>query len=171
MMEVWRDIPGYERHYQVSSAGRVRSVKRTPRILKTGFQPNGYERVCLWMDGQKKSKMVHRLVASAFIANPKNCTDINHMDEDKANNDVSNLEWCDHRYNMNYGSVRAKIAEANRCRVIREATRRKLSLDTSRRRWINDGLTERYVYVEDVDSCLASGWQRGRIRKRRKSHV
>ena len=171
MMEVWRDIPGYERHYQASASGKIRSVKREPHILKTVYQPNGYERASLWFGGEKKNKMVHRLVAAAFIANPENCTDINHMDEDKANNDVSNLEWCDHRYNMNYGSVGAKIAEANRRRVITDETRRKLSLDTSRRRWINNGLTERYVYVEDVDSCLASGWQRGRISRRSNSHV
>lgn len=171
MMEVWRDIPGYERHYQASASGKIRSVKREPHILKTVYQPNGYERVSLWLGGEKKNKMVHRLVAAAFIANPENYTDINHMDEDKANNDVSNLEWCDHRYNMNYGSVGAKIAEANRRRVITDETRRKLSLDTSRRRWINNGLTERYVYVEDVDSCLASGWQRGRISRRSNSHV
>lgn len=170
-MEVWRDIPGYESHYQASASGKIRSVKRGPHILKTVYQPNGYERVSLWLDGEKKNKMVHRLVAAAFIANPGNCTDINHMDEDKANNDVSNLEWCDHRYNMNYGSVGAKIAEANRRRIITDETRRKLSLDTSRRRWINDGLTERYVYVEDVDSCLASGWRRGRINGRSNSHV
>ena len=170
-MEVWRDIPGYERHYQASTSGKIRSVKREPHILKTVYQPNGYERVSLWLGGEQKNKMVHRLVAAAFIANPENCTDINHMDEDKANNDVSNLEWCDHRYNMNYGSVGAKIAEANRRRIITDETRRKLSLDTSRRRWINDGRTERYVYVEDVDSCLASGWQRGRISRRSNYHV
>lgn len=170
-MEVWRDIPGYERHYQASTSGKIRSVKREPHILKTVYQPNGYERVSLWLGGEKKNKMVHRLVAAAFIANPENCTDINHMDEDKSNNDVSNLEWCDHRYNMNYGSVGVKIAEANRCRIITDETRRKLSLDTSRRRWINDGRTERYVYVEDVDSCLASGWQRGRISRRSNCHV
>ena len=170
-MEVWRDIPGYERHYQASTSGKIRSVKREPHILKTVYQPNGYERVSLWLGGEKKNKMVHRLVAAAFIANPENCTDINHMDEDKANNDVSNLEWCDHRYNMNYGSVGAKIAEANRRRIITDETRRKLSLDTSRRRWINDGRTERYVYVEDVDSCLASDWQQGRISRRSNCHV
>lgn len=111
-METWRDIKGYEGHYQVSNYGNVRSIKRIPVLLKGDFQSNGYKRVYLWKDGAKKNVLVHRLVALSFLPNPMEYTDVNHIDEDKANNHVENLQWCSHAYNMNYGQVKEKISES-----------------------------------------------------------
>lgn len=91
--EVWKDVDGFEGHYQVSNHGRVRSIKKEALVLKGDYQPNGYKRVYLWKDGRKYNKLVHRLVAS----------DVNHIDEDKTNNNVNNLQWCTHLYNMNFG--------------------------------------------------------------------
>ncbi|MDR2774792.1 MAG: hypothetical protein LBC19_08635 [Tannerella sp.] len=78
-MEEWRDIPGYEGLYQVSNTGRVKSL-RNNIILKPGTQTNGYQFVILSVNGAKKQKMIHRIVAETFIPNPENKREINHKD-------------------------------------------------------------------------------------------
>lgn len=106
MEEIWRDIEGYEGKYQVSNLGRVKSLdyKRTgnEKIL---VHKNGiYRRIRLTQNGKQKDFYIHRLVAQAFIPNPNNYIEINHIDEDKQNNKADNLEWCSRRYNLSYGS-------------------------------------------------------------------
>lgn len=107
MIEIWKDITGYEGLYQVSNLGRVKSTQyfhgTNERILKPISTHNGYFRVHLRKDGKLKTFKIHRLVAEAFIPNPDNLPQINHKDEDKTNNRVDNLEWCSARYNCNYG--------------------------------------------------------------------
>ncbi len=110
-MEIWRDIPRYEGLYKVSSVGNVKSVK-TGRLRKIQKDRNGYRNIRLYKDGRYYTEMVHRLVAEAFIPNPKNLPEINHIDEVKWNNRVNNLEWCTRIYNMNYGSVGEKVSLA-----------------------------------------------------------
>lgn len=107
MKEIWKDIKGYEGRYQVSNLGRVKSLcyhhGTNERILKQKKNQNGYVVANLYKKGDKgKLKTVHRLVAEAFIPNPNNLPQINHKDEDKTNNKVFNLEWCDGRYNTIY---------------------------------------------------------------------
>ena len=97
-IEEFRDIPGYEGLYEVSNLGRVR---RNGKILKP-YDNDGYLRVDLFKNGIVRKFLIHRLVAQAFIPNPKNLPQINHKDEDKTNNTVENLEWCDNKYNINY---------------------------------------------------------------------
>lgn len=108
LVEEWRDIQGYEGLYQVSDWGNVKSLKRPrvkkDRILKCSLDKDGYVRVDLSKDNKSKTKKVHKLVAIAFIPNPDNLPVINHIDENKENNCVWNLEWCDVEYNNNYGS-------------------------------------------------------------------
>ena len=108
-MEEWKEIPGYEGLYEVSNMGNVRNVRRNKllRLLKTN---NRYIRISLCKNGIKTGLTVHRLVAEAFLPNPDNLPEVNHKDEDKTNNRVENLEWCNHKYNMNYGTrnIRAK---------------------------------------------------------------
>jgi hypothetical protein len=112
-MEVWRDIPGYEGVYMVSSYGRVRRICPSKRegngIRVTRLTTNGYVKVNLSKDGVAYHVTVHRLVAQAFIPNPNNLPQVNHKDEDKTNNHVENLEWCDARYNNNYGTKKARF--------------------------------------------------------------
>ena len=94
-MEQWRDIDGYDELYQVSSLGRVKSLKFGKiRSLKFGFSGNGYLRVCLWEDNKGKIFSVHRLVAQAFIPNPELKREVNHINGIKTDNRVENLEWC-----------------------------------------------------------------------------
>lgn len=121
MKETWKDIKDYEGLYQISSWGRVKSMKRYAQghgtkdlrnemILKTENQ-NGYKRIVLTKDRYRKKFSVHRLVAEAFIPNPNNYPIINHKDENRSNNCVDNLEWCTHEYNTNYGNCRKKLSE------------------------------------------------------------
>jgi hypothetical protein len=123
--EEWRDIVGYEGYYQVSSCGRVRSVDRKiktgrgyischvkGKIMKIKVHRTGYLEVSLSINGKSKTHKVHRLVSAAFIPNPQNHKEVNHKDENKANNNVDNLEWCTSKYNANYGERNRKSALA-----------------------------------------------------------
>ena len=111
MQEIWKDISGFEGFYEISSYGRVRSVK-SGKILSTSKCGGcrGYLSVCLSKNGKRYGKLVHRLVAEAFIPAIEGLSEVNHKDEDKTNNRVYNLEFCDHKYNMNYGTrnIRSK---------------------------------------------------------------
>src|SRR5699024_2872589 len=84
------------------------------RTLRPRKHKHGYFHLALHKDGIKKNKLIHRLVAEAFIPNPNNFLEVNHLDENKTNNELTNLEWCDTRYNTNYGTrtdrVRQKLS-------------------------------------------------------------
>lgn len=97
--EIWKEISGFEGEYAISSKGRVKNLK-TGRILVANDNGAGYRRITL----KGKHYSIHRLVALAFIPNPDNLPQVNHIDERKDNNDVSNLEWCSKSYNVNYSS-------------------------------------------------------------------
>lgn len=107
-IEIWMNIEGLEGIYQVSSLGRVRSLDRTikvksvygtqeraykGRVLAQRDDKDGYKRVSLTCDGKLVTFQVHRLVAEAFIPNPKNKAEVNHKDSNKKNNHLDNLEW------------------------------------------------------------------------------
>ena len=108
MKEIWKDIKDYEGLYQVSNFGRVKSLKRKwvikDKILKPTKNRNGYIMIILCKKSMKKNILLHRLVAEAFIPNTDNLPQVNHKDEQKNNNVVSNLEWCDAKYNNSYGT-------------------------------------------------------------------
>lgn len=124
--EIYKDVAGYEGLYKVSNLGNVRSVgmwtnirggsKRflKGRVLKSGKGKGGYLIVVLCKDGKQKTHTVHRLVAQAFIDNPNNLPEVNHIDENKENNVVTNLEWCSYSYNINYGTRNERHAKALR---------------------------------------------------------
>jgi hypothetical protein len=116
-LEIWKDVVGYEGFYQVSNYGNIKSIdrlikhKNINRTSKTKgkirtirFCTRGYPMVMLCKNGIKKMKIIHRIVAQAFIPNPNNFPEVNHKDEDKSNNNVTNLEWCTRIYNINYGT-------------------------------------------------------------------
>lgn len=101
-MEQWKKIDGYDGSYLISSLGNVFHVGRGALRLST--DSGGYHYVRLRRGGISKFPKVHRLVAEAFIPNPNKYPCINHKDENKKNNAVSNLEWCTPKYNTNYGT-------------------------------------------------------------------
>ena len=118
MQEIWKDVVGYERYYKVSNKGRIKSIKRTcysfvvpesPKkiirkgvMLKLGKHRNGYQKISLQKDGKHKYFMVHRVVATAFIPNPENKPQVNHIDYDRSNNCVENLNWMTSKENINH---------------------------------------------------------------------
>ena len=112
MMEIWKDIKGYECRYEISNQGRIRSKDRRVRIgRKDTYVSKGcflkgyverYHKVTLSLNNVKETFYVHRLVADAFIPNNFNKPYINHIDGDKLNNDVDNLEWVTHKENMKH---------------------------------------------------------------------
>ena len=121
--EIWRPVVGYEGLYEVSSYGRVRSMDRyvkcdyeryrlhKGKVLSPGKDKDGYLFVVLSCNGKHKTIAVHRLVAQTFIPNPDDLPQVNHRDENPSNDNVDNLEWCDAKYNMNYGTRNIRIRE------------------------------------------------------------
>lgn len=117
MKEEWRDIKGYEGKYKISNKGRVMSLYKKNTPYKGAYRSKimipqiawKYYCVDLLKNGKRRKSLIHRLVADAFIPNPENLLFVNHKDENKLNNNVSNLEWCTKEYNINYGS-RNKVA-------------------------------------------------------------
>lgn len=104
MKEVWKDITGYEGLYQVSNLGRVKTLK-SGKIKATG-NCRGYLYVSLSKNSIYKNYSVHRLVGQAFLDNPDSLPEINHIDQNKQNNRVDNLEWCSSKYNNRYSNAK-----------------------------------------------------------------
>ena len=126
--EIWRLYPEFD-FIEVSTLGRVRTLDRVVsngkgtrvekgKILKQGLNKNGYLRVAFRKDSKLVNKSVHRLVAHTFLSNQKKLPEINHKDNNKLNNSVSNLEWCSHKYNIEYREKYGKSsAEVSGCPV------------------------------------------------------
>ena len=114
-METWKDVPGYEGLYLVSDRGRVLGIKRG--LQSPATDEYGYLRTSLCKDGEMRSFYVHRLVALAFIPNPEGKETVNHLNEDKQDNRVENLEWASVPENNTYGGRIAR-ASASRKRAV-----------------------------------------------------
>lgn len=131
-MEKFKPINGYEGIYSISDKGNVISHKRiierndgvnklvTERVLKPNIGTNGYYYVSLSKNGKSKTHYIHRLVAFHFIDNPQNLSDVDHIDENKLNNDLSNLRWLSHLENSsrsNKGKKRYDTSGSNNPRA------------------------------------------------------
>lgn len=140
MEEIWVDIKGYEGFYQVSNQGRVKSLERRvknnnndemrtikERILKIHIDKKGYYRVDLCKNGNKKQYLVHRLVAIAFIPNPDNLPQIDHIDTNRLNNVWTNLKWCTNKENSNNELTRKHMSESQKGKQLSDNTKKKIS--------------------------------------------
>ena len=168
-MTIWKDIKGYEGFYQVSNLGRVKSVrrevnycidglkaKREEKFLTLEMSNCGYLRVRLSINGESKKYSVHRLVATSFIPNSLNLSCVNHKNEDKTDNRVENLEWCTHKYNSNYGTVKERrvkafMAKNSTCRPV-------IMMDSNgneirRFRSIKDAFKETGINTKGIGCC------------------
>jgi hypothetical protein len=118
-MEVWKDIPGYEGKYQISNKGRVKSLPRNDKfckrpteiIMKVFICGSGYEEVILSIKRKRKPKLIHRMVAEAFVPKQPGKEEVNHKDGNKLNNDYTNLEWVTPSENIkhSYDELEHKI--------------------------------------------------------------
>ena len=113
--EIWKPVRGYEGMYEVSNYGNVRSMNYNHtgevRNMKTETNKNGYKQVNLCKDGKQKLPTVHRLVAQAFLPNPENLPQVNHINENKSDNRVENLEWTTREKNVRHGTGIQRSAE------------------------------------------------------------
>ena len=118
--ELWKPIKNYEDLYEVSNKGNIKSIRRYIKsnhnntrlqeeiLRKLTLTNKGYLSVRLCKNSKYKTFLVHRLVAEAFIPNTYNYPEINHLDENKTNNNANNLEWCSHDYNIKYSTNPSK---------------------------------------------------------------
>ena len=98
-MEVWKEIEGFDGKIFVSNQGKIKSDLRNERILKSQVDTKGYHRVSITVKKEKRTLKIHREVAKAFLPNPNNLPQVNHIDGNKNNNSVENLEWVTNREN------------------------------------------------------------------------
>lgn len=115
-VETFVKIEGFEK-YEVSNLGKVRNIK-SGRILKPSLGNNGYLIHQLSEHSKRKTLLLHRIIATAFIDNPGKKPQINHIDENKLNNDLSNLEWCTEKENIIHGTRTKRVAEKLSKKVI-----------------------------------------------------
>ena len=108
-VETFVKIEGFEK-YEVSNLGKVRNIK-SGRMLKPHLNHNGYLKHHLYRHDKQKELFLHRILAIAFIDNPGKKPQVNHIDENKLNNDLSNLEWCTGRENLVHGTRTKRVAE------------------------------------------------------------
>ena len=134
--EIWKPVKGYEGLYEVSNLARVRSLdgwrdwvtrcgnpgKRfyRGRILRPQMKNSGYLFIMLHNHDTYRITTIHRLVAEHFIPNPHNLPMVNHKDECKTNNIPENLEWCDNRYNVNYGTCPKRNSDSHKKKPVEQ---------------------------------------------------
>ena len=95
---MWKDIPNWEKYYEINEFGEIRN-KITKVLIAGDINNAGYYRVCLYRDGKKERFFRHRLVATLFVQNPNNYSEVNHIDGNKGNNSMNNLQWCNRTTN------------------------------------------------------------------------
>lgn len=132
MKVIWKSIPNYEGYYEASNVGMIRSIDRvvekgkykTPsqvkgNIMSPYIDRDGYMRVSMYKDGIRRNEKVHSIIAKTFIDNPLSKETVNHIDENKLNNTVENLEWMTNSENVNYGTRIQRVKEKYGKSVIR----------------------------------------------------
>lgn len=163
--EIWTDIVGYEGYYKISNFGKVKSCKRTikhglgnadrnikSRIIKPYNDNHGYHVVALSKDGKVKKHRVHRLVAEAYISNPKNKPTVNHLNEIRNDNRAENLEWATYKENNNYGSHNERVSKTLSKPIVQfDKNDNKISIFES----VKEASLATGIHIMNIKSCLA----------------
>ncbi|MCC4389194.1 NUMOD4 domain-containing protein [Limosilactobacillus reuteri] len=148
-MERWKKVPKHLGLYKISTLGRV--MNSNGKILKQQTSPTGYRVLTLWNEGKPKHVFVHRLVAIAFLENPHNFPFVNHKNEIKVDNRISNLEWISAKGNSNYGSRNKRIAHRNSKPVVQLTLEGKVV-----RKWSSAAEAGRNGYSQAViNKCIS----------------
>ncbi len=142
--EVWKDIPGFENRYQVSTHGRIRSIqdnhgKQRELIRNTWINNSGYRHVQLFIKDERYNMSIHVAVATTFISNPENKPTVNHIDGNKLNNHVSNLEWATYSENLKHAHSKGLKVIKCWCKGLKHGITsmfHNVTYDASRDRWI-----------------------------------
>ncbi len=153
-MEKWKEVYGYDALYEISNLGRIRTkhhgkegYKKEYRYLEPIDNGNGYLRVNLRSNHRQRTAYIHKLVAQAFVDNPNGYSEINHIDEDKSNNNADNLEWCSHLYNCQYGTKNIRASEKRKKKI--ECVELGIIFDS-----LNDAANYFDVGVSAIGNCL-----------------
>ena len=152
MQEIYKDIPGFEGYYQVSNLGNVKSLKTlnngNPKILSqenSKSKKTIYKRVKLHKNGKVTRSLVHRLVALTFIKNPDNKPQVNHIDNDTTNNNVSNLKWCTASENMRHSHKQKRQEPAKQAAAEGRRKAAKIKAETKYSNYLNKNLNGRIL--------------------------
>lgn len=183
MEEIWKPVPleGYEEYYEVSNLGRIRRSRggqgaKAGRIMQ-GYLQCGYHYVNLTANSAYNTFLVHRLVATAFIPNPENKPQVNHIDGNKSNNYVGNLEWVSCQENIQHAWVtglhsithhseetRKKMSESQKGKhCLSEEHRQRISETVKGSIWVSNGIENRRIRSEELQDYLDNGYISGRL--------
>ena len=146
-----KEIKNYE-NYLIDENGKIYS-KKTKKILKSCVRKDGYMMVGLYKNGYRKNFQIHSLVAETFIPNPNDLPQVNHKDEDKTNNNISNLEWCTAQYNLTYGNRISKSIVKRKERDPRGESYKK-SMETRRKSNPNNECFRKTVNTRTIKGCV-----------------
>lgn len=169
-MEVWKDVVGFEQYYEVSNMGNVRSKERIQafpfdetkigivksKMMKQTPNSRGYYRVSLSDRKKTKQFFVHRLVAQAFVKNPKNLPVVNHLDFDYTNNRADNLEWTTLKGNVQYSLVRGRF---KRTKEWLEHLKKSLDIKMAKSVIGTNEATGETIFFKALNDCAKSGFQ------------
>ena len=157
-IENWKSIPNFEGYYEASTLGRIRSIQRSRTkggILKPSLTGSGYPHLTLCAKGKKYSYDVHRLIALTFLDNPNNLQEVNHKDENKQNNSVTNLEWCDRLHNQRYGTAIERMSKSHN---YKESNKK----GALKHDYVTQGLKRRKPIIQmDLEGNIIKKWSGG----------
>lgn len=161
-MEEWKDVFWYHWKYKISNLWNIKSIKHNwkEKILKPVLNKNGYLRITLYLEWLLKTYKLHRLVAIAFIENPKNKPQVNHKDWNKSNNRVENLEWCtakeniQHFWNINKNPSTKKLKLLENHHLSKIVMQYTLNWDFIKKRWSTmDIQRELWIHQASISKC------------------